>query len=360
MVCFSFIYTLKSLCPHSLSITKSQRLVLSLFFSQYHPTLPMDDDWDLQAVVRSCCTTTSTSSATSSTVATTTSGGSHLFSSFNTQQDVNFTSFQDLFEPRKHSFFEDLQDLYKPFFSQSKTISPLSVLGGLQDLPQQAQIQPKQSLVAVKSSTSNTPSSRSKRRKNHLKKVCHVPADSLSNDMWSWRKYGQKPIKGSPYPRGYYKCSTSKSCMARKQVERNRSDPGMFIVTYTAEHNHPMPTHRNSLAGSTRQKLATTPSTEADDTDKITCSTPVSPAESPSTAQEKVESSREDRENQVEADGEDDEFSVSNMDLDDDFFVGLEEFTSPDHEDLFSDLFPASMQLSWLASNATSTAAGSS
>ncbi|RWW74817.1 hypothetical protein BHE74_00017224 [Ensete ventricosum] len=29
----------------------------------------------------------------------------------------------------------------------------------------------------------------------------------------------------------------------------------MFIITYTAEHNHPVPTHRNSLAGSTRHKF---------------------------------------------------------------------------------------------------------
>lgn len=24
------------------------------------------------------------------------------------------------------------------------------------------------------------------------------------SDSWSWRKYGQKPIKGSPYPRFYF------------------------------------------------------------------------------------------------------------------------------------------------------------
>ncbi|XP_015689079.2 probable WRKY transcription factor 27 [Oryza brachyantha] len=100
---------------------------------------------------------------------------------------------------------------------------------------------------------------RSKRRKNQQKKVVrHVPADGVSADVWAWRKYGQKPIKGSPYPRGYYRCSSSKGCPARKQVERSRSDPNTFILTYTGEHNHSAPTHRNSLAGTTRNKLPST------------------------------------------------------------------------------------------------------
>ncbi|RZR75770.1 hypothetical protein BHM03_00000256 [Ensete ventricosum] len=55
--------------------------------------------------------------------------------------------------------------------------------------------------------------------------------------------------------RGYYKCSSSKACLARKQVERSRTDPGIYIITYTGEHNHPMPTHRSALAGSTRHKF---------------------------------------------------------------------------------------------------------
>ncbi|KAI9071016.1 hypothetical protein K1719_047015 [Acacia pycnantha] len=65
------------------------------------------------------------------------------------------------------------------------------------------------------------------------------------SDSWAWRKYGQKPIKGSPYPRGYYRCSSSKGCPARKQVERSRMDPTMIVVTYACEHNHPWPASRN-------------------------------------------------------------------------------------------------------------------
>ncbi|XP_044478828.1 probable WRKY transcription factor 14 [Mangifera indica] len=103
-----------------------------------------------------------------------------------------------------------------------------------------------------------------KRRKSQAKKVVCIPAPAAPNsrssgevvpsDLWAWRKYGQKPIKGSPYPRGYYRCSSSKGCSARKQVERSRTDPNMLVITYTSEHNHPWPTQRNALAGSTRSQ----------------------------------------------------------------------------------------------------------
>lgn len=52
--------------------------------------------------------------------------------------------------------------------------------------------------------------------------------------------------------RGYYRCSSSKGCSARKQVERSRNDPNILVITYTSDHNHPWPTQRNALAGSTR------------------------------------------------------------------------------------------------------------
>lgn len=93
----------------------------------------------------------------------------------------------------------------------------------------------------------------SKKRRGVQKRVVSVPIGDVEgpkgkgdgyppSDSWNWRKYGQKPIKGSPYPRGYYRCSSSKACPARKQVERNRLDPRMLIITYACDHNHPMPT----------------------------------------------------------------------------------------------------------------------
>ncbi|KZV51511.1 putative WRKY transcription factor 17 [Dorcoceras hygrometricum] len=82
-----------------------------------------------------------------------------------------------------------------------------------------------------------------KKRKTRVKKTIRVPAISskvadIPADDYSWRKYGQKPIKGSPYPRGYYRCSTVRDCPARKHVERAKDDPAMLIVTYDGDHRH--------------------------------------------------------------------------------------------------------------------------
>ena len=70
----------------------------------------------------------------------------------------------------------------------------------------------------------------------------HAPASSdIPGDEYSWRKYGQKPIKGSPYPRGYYRCSSAKGCPARKHVERAADDPATLVVTYKGDHRHDAP-----------------------------------------------------------------------------------------------------------------------
>ncbi|KAL8252691.1 hypothetical protein R6Q59_036384 [Mikania micrantha] len=93
---------------------------------------------------------------------------------------------------------------------------------------------------------------RKRRKSKNKKRVIETREDESSNDGWAWRKYGQKPIKGSPYPRNYYRCSTSKDCSARKQVERSTIDASSYIVSYTGDHLHPRPTHLSSLAGTSR------------------------------------------------------------------------------------------------------------
>ena len=155
--------------------------------------------------------------------------------------------------------------------------------------------------------------------------------------------------------RGYYRCSSSKGCLARKQVERNRSDPAMFIVTYTAEHNHPAPTHRNSLAGSTRQKPFTPQTVTAGD------STKPSNSSSPTTSVDEelvVQSTKvESREDLAEDEGEDD-FGMSDTAVSDDFFEGLEGLADMITGDCFSDNFPSTFDLPWTANNAATAAGG--
>ncbi|KAL5997502.1 WRKY Transcription Factor [Asimina triloba] len=68
-------------------------------------------------------------------------------------------------------------------------------------------------------------------------------------DGYRWRKYGQKAVKNSPYPRSYYRC-TSQKCSVKKRVERSYHDPSTVITTYEGQHTHPSPaTLRGSGAG---------------------------------------------------------------------------------------------------------------
>ncbi|KAL3615170.1 WRKY Transcription Factor [Castilleja foliolosa] len=68
-------------------------------------------------------------------------------------------------------------------------------------------------------------------------------------DGYRWRKYGQKAVKNSPYPRSYYRCTTQK-CGVKKRVERSYEDPSTVITTYEGQHNHHVPAnHRGQVAG---------------------------------------------------------------------------------------------------------------
>ncbi|KAK8970106.1 putative WRKY transcription factor 41 [Platanthera guangdongensis] len=62
------------------------------------------------------------------------------------------------------------------------------------------------------------------------------------DDGHSWRKYGQKDILGTKFPRGYYRCTyrNTHGCDATKQVQRSDEDPSIFHITYRGDHtcNH--------------------------------------------------------------------------------------------------------------------------
>jgi hypothetical protein len=73
--------------------------------------------------------------------------------------------------------------------------------------------------------------------------------DRPSEDGYNWRKYGQKQVKGSEYPRSYYKC-TQANCPMKKKVERSL-DGQVTEIVYKGDHNHPrpQPSRRMALSG---------------------------------------------------------------------------------------------------------------
>ncbi|XVF24312.1 hypothetical protein REPUB_Repub13aG0116900 [Reevesia pubescens] len=93
--------------------------------------------------------------------------------------------------------------------------------------------------------SSSSSSQRPRRRKDDEEKCTRrVAAPQIGNtdlppdDNYTWRKYGQKEILGSTYPRAYYRCTHQKmyNCPAKKQVQRLDNDFYTFEVTYIGQH----------------------------------------------------------------------------------------------------------------------------
>ncbi|KAJ8431873.1 hypothetical protein Cgig2_001565 [Carnegiea gigantea] len=74
----------------------------------------------------------------------------------------------------------------------------------------------------------------------------HVITDRTSDDGYNWRKYGQKLVKGSEYPRSYYKC-THPNCEVKKLFERS-PDGQITEIIYKGTHDHPKPQPNRRLA----------------------------------------------------------------------------------------------------------------
>ncbi|XP_059315710.1 probable WRKY transcription factor 41 [Lycium ferocissimum] len=58
-------------------------------------------------------------------------------------------------------------------------------------------------------------------------------------DGYSWRKYGQKNILGTKYPREYYRCARRglSNCGATKMVQKSETEPSVFEITYGESHS---------------------------------------------------------------------------------------------------------------------------
>lgn len=70
--------------------------------------------------------------------------------------------------------------------------------------------------------------------------------EKSTEDGYNWRKYGQKHVKGSEFPRSYYKC-THPNCQMKKQLERSH-DGQITEISYKGRHDHPKPQAGRRLA----------------------------------------------------------------------------------------------------------------
>lgn len=109
------------------------------------------------------------------------------------------------------------------------------------------------------------------------------------DDGFNWRKYGQKQVKGSEFPRSYYKC-THPDCPVKKKVERSLDDDHVVAIIYRGQHNHQAPRPNK------RAKDAAAPATSNENVSTAVC---VSTAEHVSEGSSDSEEAG-DRETEVE------------------------------------------------------------
>lgn len=140
-----------------------------------------------------------------------------------------------------------------PFLSQapSSTAFPVAVPVTLDVQPLQARVVLQSQSTAIDSQPSQPTASHSSQGSEQQAPPAAVSTivDRPSEDGYNWRKYGQKHVKGSEYPRSYYKC-THINCLMKKKVERSR-DGQVTEIIYKGDHNHPkpQPTRRLALSG---------------------------------------------------------------------------------------------------------------
>ncbi|PWA53111.1 WRKY domain-containing protein [Artemisia annua] len=65
-----------------------------------------------------------------------------------------------------------------------------------------------------------------------------IEVSGTVGDGYSWRKYGQKGILNSKFPRCYFRCTHKhvQGCKALKQVQQLEDDSNMFEIRYIGHH----------------------------------------------------------------------------------------------------------------------------
>ncbi|KAL3524070.1 hypothetical protein ACH5RR_016904 [Cinchona calisaya] len=65
-----------------------------------------------------------------------------------------------------------------------------------------------------------------------------ISVSPTTEDGFAWRKYGQKEILNTIFPRCYFRCTHKydQSCKANKQVQRIKEDPPLYQTTYFGHH----------------------------------------------------------------------------------------------------------------------------
>ncbi|KAA8539970.1 hypothetical protein F0562_026662 [Nyssa sinensis] len=267
----------------------------------------MANDWDLYAVVRSCAATNPVNIE-------------------DPLPDMASLTFQNDNDPFDFSAlntikpFLGLEEIFNEAYAIPQPITPTPSIGGFENQqPTQASSPPPQQMI------------------HHRRQIETEFEDSPAGSALALPTFHPRTLR----PRR--RCSTSKGCAARKQVERSISNPAIFVVSYTGEHTHPRPTHRNSQAGNIRTKFSAVHKPTSGDSSSVappatlpkpscSSSSPVSVSSfSPSTPLTEGESAphddtqKETIEIEDEEDDEDEDLLIPNMAMAEDIFNGFQE-----------------------------------
>lgn len=83
---------------------------------------------------------------------------------------------------------------------------------------------------------------------NNRVQQASITVDKPADDGYNWRKYGQKMVKGSEYPRSYYRC-THTNCPVKKKVEHS-AEGQITEIIYKGKHSHEKPPNKRNKEGS--------------------------------------------------------------------------------------------------------------